>query len=302
LVKPNDSYLTQEDYLKIKSEANKILQESDTLGIFPTPIEQILIAANVEEVPDQILDESFLKEIKYKVSNSLKSAVKKVLGLFDAVSRLIFIDKSLYFKKQNFIRLHEAGHAYMPHQSNMYKVVEECEYTLSPDVADQFDIEANVFASEVLFQSDSFINEAMQSDFSIKIPMNLSKKFDASIYASIRQYVSKHHQCCVVLVINQPKMVLGAGFNATLRRVEASSAFKQGFSKVKWPKIYTPDDEIGKFLPINGRRMSGRKQFGITDDNGTLHEFTGEAFTNTYQTFVLLHQNKTLNSTNIIMP
>ena len=288
--------------MRVRAEATRMLRESDTLGFFPTPIEQILSTAKVKEVKDQVLDESFLREIRYKVSNSLKSALKKVLGLFDAVSGLIFIDKSLYIKKQNFIRLHEVGHAYMPHQSSMYKVVEECDYTLSPDVADQFDVEANVFASEILFQNDTFINEAVQSEFSIQVPLKLSKKFDASIYASIRQYVSKHYLCCIVLVLNTPEFNFGDGFKSTFRRLESSPKFKLMFSKQVWPEHFTANDPIGEMIPIGGKRMSGRKQLPLTDDNGTIHEFTAEAFTNTYQVFILMHLNSALTTTRIIIP
>lgn len=301
-MKPNDSQLDYQSYLAVQAESKKILYEADAIGIFPTPIDQILHAAKVEELEEQVLDQSLLSEIRHKFSDSLKTALNKVLGLFDAVSRLIFVDKSLYIKKQNFIRLHECGHAYMPHQNQMYKAVEECEYTLSADVADQFDIEANVFASEVLFQNDAFINEALQSDFSIRVPMKLSKKFDASIYASIRQYVSKHHHCCTVLVLNQPEMCSVKGFKATLRRIETSEKFKNEFSEKKWKAYFSPDDEIGQLIPLGNRRMSGRKQIPLRDNNGVLHEFTAEAFTNTYQTFILMHHNRALASTRIIMP
>ena len=277
-----------------------MLQESDTVGVFPTPIDQILSAANVQEIPDQTLDPSFLSRMRSKAEGALKSALKKVLGLFDSVSRFIFIDKQLYIKKQNFVRLHEAGHAFMPWQNDSYKLVEESELTLSEEIADQFDVEANVFASEVIFQNDAFIKEAVASSFSIKVPMRLAKKFDASIYASIRQYVSKHYMCCTVLVFDMPAYNNGAGFTCSLRRCVSSQKFMDEFSNVQWPSILTPDYEISSMIPLGNRRMSGQRQFALVDDNGISHEFTAEGFTNTYQVFVLLHENKALTETRVI--
>ncbi len=62
----------------------------------------------------------------------------------------------------------------------MYAVVEDCKLSLDPAVADQFDREANVFASEVLFQLDGFITEARDHDFGIGVPLKVGKKYGAS--------------------------------------------------------------------------------------------------------------------------
>ena len=48
------------------------------------------------------------------------------------------------------------------------------------DVADLFDREANVFATEVLFQLDNFINETNDQEFGIFVPVRTSKKYGAS--------------------------------------------------------------------------------------------------------------------------
>lgn len=300
MLKPNDSILDEIAYRNVCKEADKILAESDSLGIFPTPIDQILHVAKVEEVPDKVLDASFLDSMKDKAQGALKSALKKVLGLYDAVSRLIFIDRNVMRVKQDFIRLHEAGHAYMPWQDQAYLIVEECSGTLSSDVADQFDVEANVFASQVLFQNDAFINEASDHAFSISVPRDLSKKFGASIYASIRQYVAKSYHCCTVLVLNSPEYIPGDGFRASKRRIICSERFLSQFPADAWPAYFTSRDEIGKLVPHNGRKMSGKRTLGLTDNNGELHEFVGEAFTNSYQVFVLLHKAKALTASRII--
>ena len=55
-----------------------------------------------------------------------------------------------------FIKLHEAGHGTLPHQSKIYRLIHDCEKTLDADMTDLFEREANVFASQGLVQGEVF--------------------------------------------------------------------------------------------------------------------------------------------------
>jgi Zn-dependent peptidase ImmA (M78 family) len=202
--KPDDSSLTQYQYKNVRAAAERALQEAGAIGRFPTPIDQIMTVAKVHEVKEDVLNEGFVAKLRREVSGALKSALSKVMGLFDARSRLVFIDRTLYIVQQTFIRLHETAHAYLPWQRDLYVIVEDCEHTIDPVLADQFDREANVFASEVLFQLDGFTNEAEEQDFGVLVPVRLSKKYGASIYATVRRYVTQNWRaCCVVVLTHQ---------------------------------------------------------------------------------------------------
>jgi hypothetical protein len=139
-----------------------------------------------------------------------------------------------------------------------------------------------------LFQLDTFAEEADGKPFEIFTPVNLSKKYGASIYASVRQYVSKNHRTCAVLILNPPEPVVGLGFRSTLRRVVASKTFLEQFSTCRWPDEFTPDDRIGALVPIGKRRASGKRTLELSDANGVRHECVVEAFTQTRQVFVLI--------------
>ena len=182
----------------------------------------------------------------------------------------------------------------MAWQRKLYLYVEDCEKTISPEVDDHFDREANVFTSEVLFQLDVFTAEAEDYNFGIKVPIRLSKKYGASIYASIRRYVSRNWRACVVLVLDPPELMPGSGFRTNLRRVVSSGKFEEMFGEIDWPDHFTPDDEIGAMVPILGRRMSAPRAIGIRNCNGELCECVAEAFTQKYQIFILIHAVKTL--------
>ena len=279
-----------------------MLEKADAIGRYPTPISDILDAANLIIAPEDAFGDGLLRRLRNKAGNALKRALSKVLGLFDARERLVFIDHSIHAVRQTFIKLHEAGHAVMPWQRDIYAVVEECERTLNPEVADLFDREANVFASEVLFQLASFSNEAADHEFGLLTPVRLSKKYGASIYASIRRYVSTSNTACTVLVLNPPEMTDSSGFQASLRRIVSSPEFEKLFGHLSWPSCFTPDDSIGAMIPIGGRRMSGPRSICLTDLNGTQHDCLAEAFTQTHQIFILIHSIKTLSRTRIFLP
>ena len=299
---PDDSSLTPAQLAKVRAEAGRALEEAGVMGILPTPVDQILAVAQVEEVTEDVLNEPFLVGLRRKAGKSLKQAVSKVMGVFDAVASLVFIDQLLVPVKKRFVRLHEAAHGFLPWQRPMYRVVEDCDKSIDPEAAALFDREANVFASEVLFQNDTFQNLAADRPFEIWTPIRLARKFDASLYSSIRQYVSKSHYTCVVLVLNPPDFKAEVGFKATLRRVVSSTTFARMFDNHRWPQFYTPDDQIGRLVPIGNRKSSGKQEIVLTDTNGDRHDCIAESFTQTHQVFVLIHVVNSLARSKIIIP
>jgi hypothetical protein len=241
--RPDDVSLTLSQYARVRKEAERALRQAETLGILPTPIDQIMAVARVIEVKEDVLNPSFLGKIRAKAAAAgqvVKRAVTKVLGLFHASDGLVFINQSLMVVKKRFIGLHEAGHGFLPWQRPMYAIVEDCEKALDGDTAELFDREANVFASEVLFQLDTFRDMADAERFEIWTPVKLAKQFHASNYAAVRQYVSKSHRACAVLVLNMPEIVAGDGFHATLRRAVQSPRFSEVFGRYPWRSTTRP--------------------------------------------------------------
>jgi Zn-dependent peptidase ImmA (M78 family) len=261
-------------------------------------------AAKLVLVEEDALTESFLARMRkkaLKVGDALKRALSKVRGLFDVKARFVYIDRTVKAVKQTFLKLHETAHGVLTWQRDLYGLVEDCEKTISPEVSEEFDREANAFASEVLFQLDDFTNRAADEPFGIRVPMKLSTKYGASIYATIRRYVSTHQRACAVLVTEPPVIAQGDGFTAALRRVEPSPEFRRVFGAIRWPEQFTPSDDIGSVVPF-GRRMSRPRACSLRDQNGVLHECIAEAFSTTYQVFVLIHEVATLTKTTVVMP
>lgn len=298
-MRADDSSLTTDQYRKVRKEAEKLLYEAGAIGRFPTPINDIMSAAKLIVAPENVLDEGFLHRIRRKASAALKQALSKVWGVFDATARLVYVDQSLGATKQTFIKLHEAGHGVLPWQRGLYAVIEDCEKSLAPEVAEVFDREANNFATEVLFQLDGFFTEARDHSFGLKCPMSLSKKYGASIYASLRQYVLKNDRECVVIVLDPPKIVPFDGFKAELRRVVSSPSFEKKFGQLELPAEFTPDDKIGVMIPVGSRKMTGPRELELTDRNGDRHECLAEAFKHPYNVFILICVKTALTRTTI---
>lgn len=301
--RPDDSSLTPSQLARIQQEAERALQQASVLGVLPTPVEQIMAAARVREIEEDVLNPTFVEKLLSKAQKAggvVKRALTKVVGLFHASEGLIFIDRTIKLVKQRFVRLHESAHGFLPWQRPLYAVVEDCEKSLDPETADLFDREANVFASEVLFQLNTFRDMAEEKPFSIWTPVRLATTFNASLYASIRQYVSKNHRACAVVILNMPQLEEQVGFRANVRRVVQSNSFSDTFGRYAWKESYTPDDDIGAMVPLGGRRGSGKRQLGLMDANGVMHDCLAEAFTNTQQVFVLILAKKSLTSTRVL--
>lgn len=300
--RPNDYHLTSEQWISIRRAAEQALRGGGGFGRWPTPVSDIMTAAKVVLAPPEALTERFILGLRRRFTAGLKRAIEKVRGIYDAVARLIYVDASLLEVKQTFVKLHETGHAVIPHQKGVYAMVEDCRKTLEPDIADLFDREANVFASEVLFQLDGFITEARDSPFGLRVPLALGKRYGASCYAAIRQYVMKSDRACVVVVLDPPEVLDGTGIRANVRRVVPSPAFIQQFSNLTWPEYVSSGDEIGNMIPLGQRKMSRPQAISLRDNNGVLHECIAEAFCHKYNCFILIHSASTTVRTQVILP
>lgn len=304
-MKADDSIVSSDQIPQIRSHAMEALEKANALGRFPTPVGDVMESAKLIVAQQGELTESFLDKLlsrAVRFGKTLKTALTKVLGVLDVGARIVYIGKGVHLIKQVFLKLHEAGHALLPWQRDIYYAIQDCEKTLSPEISDAFDREANLFASEVLFQLDTFRDEAADYRFGVNVPLKLCKKYGASVYSTVRRYVSSHNRSCVVLILNPPELAEGDGFVCSLRRVVQSKSFEFFFGRVQWPERFTPDDDVGKMIPLGGRRMSWPAPIRLTDRNGVEHECIGEGFKHKYQVFILIHEVDTLTRMLVSVP
>jgi hypothetical protein len=244
-----------------------------------------------------------LTYIRHKTVNAatyLKSAISKVFGIYDADDRIIHIDHTVGKTKQNFLKLHETGHHEIPTHRKLFRFFQDCEKTLAPEIADLFEREANNFARFALFQGDRHARLAADCEMSIKTPMNLAKKFGASVYASAREFARKNHRACVVYILEPIEFVEGTGARAAVRRIEPSPSFEMRFGRPQ-DTVITLDDPLGPILPL-GRKMTRPTTLSIADRNGVDHECVAEGFDTSWNVIILLYPIGELTRSTFISP
>jgi hypothetical protein len=304
VTKADDSSLNPEDLHFVEGRGRQLLDRASAWECFPTPIDDLLAAAKLKVAPTSAFDPrailTFLRNKGADVARSLKSAMSKILGIYEGADSVIHIDDTAYPSKKTFLKLHETGHHELPTHRKSFLYFQDCETTLSPEIVDQFEREANNFARFVLFQGDTFARYAADCDFGIKTPVRLAKKFGASVYASCREFARSNPRACAVYALEQIEFIEGDGARAEVRRIEASPKFKAQFG-TPGDQYITLDHVLGPVLPI-GRKMTRPTTVAIRDRNGVMHECVAEAFDTTTNAFILLYPVKELTATTIILP
>jgi len=303
VTKVDDSRLEPEQLRAVQGAARRSLDRVSAWGVLPTPIGDILDGAKIRIAPASAFDSRRIME--YLIGQAgrtavvLKSAISKVFGIYDAYEHLIHIDHTVNQSKQNFLKLHEAGHHELPAHRKIFRIFQECEKTLEPEIADLFEREANNFARYVLFQDNGFRNMAADHELQIKTPIKLATKFGASIYASCREYARTHHRACAVYVLEPITYCARSGARAEVRRIEVSRSFAQQFGRPA-ETVITLHHSLGRVLPM-GRRMTKPTTISITDRNGQAHECVAEAFDTTFNVLILLYPIKALTGKTFIL-
>jgi hypothetical protein len=304
VTRPDDSSLDPDQRRAVEERAKSLLDRASAWNRFPTPIDDLLDAAEIQVASSSVFDPAaILSYLRGKAADAgyrLKSAVSKVLGLYDAHERIIHIDDTVVQAKQKFLKLHETGHHELPTHRKTYRIFQDCEKTLDPATADLFEREANSFARFVLFQGDRYARLAADCSFELKTPMKLAKKFGSSVYASVREFARTSQSACVVYVLDPIQYVEGSGTRAAVRRIEASPTFIQQFGCPN-DIFISLDHPLGPVLPI-GRKMTRPFQLAIEDRNGATHECLAEAFDTTYNILMLIYPTHALTATTIVMP
>jgi hypothetical protein len=247
-MRPDDCSVDEGTLGEIRQHVDRALKESGAYGVFPTPVGLIVAAAKLSVDDAVSLDEGFFSKLYHRAGAKIRRAVSKVLGLLDVKARRIYLDRTVHRTRQAFVTLHETGHESLPWQRDTYAFLEDCEESLDPDMKEQFEREANVFASEVLFQGDRFKTEAAGLPFEIQSPIALAKMFGASLYSTLRKYASTAVQPCALIVYEAPVTVVGQGYGAALRRVIPSPTFVEQYGDVAWPARCTRDNFLSSLL------------------------------------------------------
>jgi len=269
---------SQRDIEKISHE---ILKCSKSLNILPTPVDQILEYAELYVKQDFDLSKIH-PDYLYKANNFLKQALGKLRGVLDRREKIIMLDLTQGLVKQKFVKLHEVGHAVLPWQKKIYDVIEDDEVTLDTETRDEFESEANFFASETLFQGDRFMAEMDKLGLGIESSMRLANLFGASVHAALRRYVEYSKNRCALLVLKDRSIS-----TAKLRNKFQSESFTKTFGEIEIPSVLNFITWPFVMDYCNNRKLIQDGYVTLTTLNGE-SKFQYHFFNNTFNAFVLI--------------
>jgi hypothetical protein len=276
-----------------------ILKGSKSWGILPTPVDRIVDFSELivnKTVDISSVHEGYLK----RAPAALFKALAKVRGLFDRTKQTIYLDLSQLPTRQNFVKLHETGHGVLPWQKKIHEILEDDDDSLGTHTTEEFEMEANYFASVTLFQHDRFNDEIKKLNLGIDSAMHLAKLFGASIHATLRNYVENSSKRCALLVLE--KSSVSGEKNAFPRKnFIVSFRFSKTFGNIVFPEVFNLNWEFAKDFYYRKRGIISGEVSLITENGDEIFKY--QFFNNTYNGFVLLYPDgqKQSSKTKIII-
>jgi Zn-dependent peptidase ImmA (M78 family) len=288
---------------KKKKEIDNIvfdtLSKSKSLGVYPTPVDKILEFAELR-VNSGIDLSKIPSNFFAKAGLLVKRGVTRVLGVLDSRKKLVYLDLTLKEPKKRFVKLHETGHALCTWQGRLHDFLDD-EETLDPDIKEQFEAEANYFASASLFQLDLFNDQMALLPLELGSAIALAKTFGSSVHAALRRYVEQSGKRCALIVLNKEKAT-GYGWpKFSVRDYFQSSAFTNDFGVLEW------DDNLSTELPFIQDYLSNRRflknEMTIVTSAASI-DCDYHFFCNTFNGFVLMYPKgeRIRSKTSFVLP
>ncbi len=269
----------------IENISHDILKSSKALDVFPTPVDKIIQHAELY-IAGGIDLKSLEKKYKSSFfSEAFKSGMSKIRGFLDRREKVIYLDMEQRVSRQNFVSLHEAGHNVLPWQSKTFEFMDDDE-TLDPDTQEEFEMEANYFASVTLFQNDRFDNEVKKIELGMPSVIQLSNYFGGSVHATFRRYVENSKFRCSLLILKNLS-AKGQVPNGDFRNAFHSESFLSAFGSIEWPENFGYKWEFIKDHLFLKKKWKTNGTINLRTLNGDV-DFTYHYFDNTYNAFVLI--------------
>lgn len=175
----------------VRSEAERFLAEYGFVSP-PLPPDQALAARRLEVTPLS-LDDLLVK------ANLPPHEEAKIQAVLDINERAIVFRTGLPIQKQNWGKLHEIGHEFLPwHRQLLYY----CPLLWLPaHVQDQLEAEADMFAAEAFFFGSRFAKLAPEGEFGLHTAKQLADQvYGTSYHATVMHYVEESSIPCCLLV------------------------------------------------------------------------------------------------------
>lgn len=271
---------------------DRLLRTADAYGRFPTPVGDILGAADLQEAPDTFLSETSIAAMPAHLRGVLRRVAGKVHAALDRKMRVVHINPATDLAgKRAFKRLHETSHDLFPwqHIDEGRVGFADDEMTLSPRTTILFEREANQGAAELLFQRGRFAEVASDYAIGCGAVAELVELFGGSRHATFRRYVESHPGALAGVVLG-PRPCEREPLAFQRREAMCSASWRERFEDpAGWPAIlrtapYTFVEQAracDAFGPPTG-------EWTHIDRNNEPTTLKVDAMSNSYRTFVLV--------------
>jgi len=273
--------------------AEALLRRAGALGTIPTPVDDLVAAASLEDAQDlEPFVSRFLGHIAASARATFLSTLQKIRGIADLRERAIYIPTNTSQRRRRFVQAHELGHQVIPwHSVNVgYR---DDDLSLTDDAQEQFDLEANFFAAEVMFQGRRFTNRVRDYVPSFDAVFQLADEHGASRHATLWRFVEEQDELVGAVTYWPSLYTVDSSGHAALRcgKVVGSSNFLAKFGDLPWPRELPPDHPWGRARDEKQlcggdiKLMSGMAEIA----------FQWQAWWNSYCLFVLLRRRPALS-------
>ncbi|MGO8862077.1 MAG: ImmA/IrrE family metallo-endopeptidase [Acidimicrobiales bacterium] len=292
------------DERAIEQQTRALLKQSDAKGRFPTPVDDIIAAANLEQPKESLLSNLVIEDAPPHLRRAMRKLTGRVRAVLDRKAREIHVDPTIQNQgRLNFKKLHEVGHDVCDWQKALGFADDDA--TLSPSVKILFEQEANIAASNLLFQHEAFDDMALQYAIGQASVLDLAGIVGASGHATFRRFVTHHDAVIAGVVLDlSPCSITPVAYRR--HEVITSAKWRSQFGDALWPKVLRPQPYA--FVAEAGRVLSTAQvvetEFSLPNLRNEMVGLRVELYSNRHNIFALMWmpRREVLKRRRIIVP
>jgi IrrE N-terminal-like domain len=289
----------------IRKATERLLRKAEAIGRLPTPVQDIIAAADLVEPEHSMLSDFVLDQAPEHLRRAIRKLRFKVRAVLDRRAREVHVDPSIQHRgRLAFKKLHEVTHDILPWQRALGYADDDA--TLSWATKQLFERQANQGAAELLFQRDMFSDMARQYVTGMASIIELADLFGVSVHATFRRFVETHLPA-VAGVVMELSPCTAHPIAYRRKEVVCSERWAQRLgSSRSWPLILRSPPY--SFIDLAPRARSTRSvvpgDLLLPDVNNEPVRLNVEVYCNSYMLFVLMWQprNERLRHRRIIVP
>lgn len=225
---------------EISELAMGVLRIAGAMERLPTPIEDLIACAGIQDITDtDEMKDRYIFSLPQRARGVFQSAWQKIRGIADLRERTMYVPKteSESRSRRFFARAHEFGHHVIPWHKVNNRYVDN-NHSLTDNVIDIFDREANLFGAEIIFQGSLFTKRVRDYAPSFNAAFRLSDEHGASKHATLRRYVEDHDET-IALIPYWPSKCLDERGYSLLRatQIVGSKSFTEKNAQLRIPPV-----------------------------------------------------------------